>query len=295
VTIPKLAKRQLADYDRHRPGTLFEDDAMALTVAESYALQFEIARLREARGESVAGYKIGCISPVMQAQLGLDQPVFGQVFDTELHPCGVTLALADYDGLAIEGEFAVRVGEDVRGFASEFAVIELHNYVIRRPPLTAQELIANNAIHAGVVLPREQRRFLRGPAELLDESIAIFRNGENLGTATGRALPDGPLGSIARLVQHLERYEKSIYPSQIILTGVPPATLFGGGRKPVRSALPTFSRGHCTHLGEVLARWTLLAVLGLIVFARAAAVGNDAPLTAESRCSAPAQRNGRWR
>jgi 2-keto-4-pentenoate hydratase len=245
VTISQLAKRQLADYDRHKPGTLFEDQAIELTVAESYALQFEIAHLREARGESVAGYKIGCISPVMQAQLGLDQPVFGQVFDTELHPCGVTLALADYDGLAIEGEFAVRVGEDVRGFASEFAVIELHNYVIRRPPLTAQELIANNAIHAGVVLPREQRRFLRGPAELLDESIAIFRNGENLGTATGGALPDGPLGSIARLVQHLERYEKSIYPGQIILTGSP---------------LPLYSAERadrfevrCQHLAEVTA------------------------------------------
>jgi 2-keto-4-pentenoate hydratase len=241
----QLAKRQLADYDRHRPGTVFEGQAIELTVAESYALQFEIARLREARGERVAGYKIGCISPVMQAQLGLDQPVFGQVFDTELHPCGVTLALADYDGLAIEGEFAVRVGEDVRGFASEFAVIELHNYVIRRPPLTAQELIANNAIHAGVVLPREERRFLRGPAELLDESIAIFRNGENLGTATGRALPDGPLGSIARLVQHLERYEKSIYPSQIILTGspLPLYSAEGANRFEVR----------CQHLAEVTA------------------------------------------
>jgi hypothetical protein len=39
----------------------------------------------------------------------------------------------------------------------------------------------------------------------------------------------------------------------------------------------------------------LVALGGHILFARAAAVANDAPLTAESRCSAPAQRNGRWR
>jgi 2-keto-4-pentenoate hydratase len=245
VTIPELASRQLADYDRHRPGTAFEDRTIDLTVAESYTLQFEVARLREARGESVAGYKIGCISPVMQAQLGLDQPVFGHIFETELHHSGVTLESADYDGLAIEGEFAVRVSEDVRGFASEFAVIELHNYVIRRPPLTAQELIANNAIHAGVVLPGEERRLLRGPAELLDESIAVFRNGENLGTATGRALPDGPRGSVARLVQHLESYGKRICPGQVILTGSPlplyPAEC--GDRFAVR----------CEHLAEVTA------------------------------------------
>ncbi len=207
-----LATRQLADYDRHRPGTLFEDPSIKLTVEESYALQFEVARLREERGEVVAGYKIGCISPAVQAQLGLDQPVFGHVFESELHRSGAILDLADYDGLAIEGEFAVRIGDD-----SVFAVMELHNYVIRRAPLTAQELIANNAIHAGVVLPREEG----GPADLLDESIAVLRNGAILGTATSRALPDGPLASVARLVRHLERHGKALHPGQIVLTGSP--------------------------------------------------------------------------
>jgi 2-keto-4-pentenoate hydratase len=221
VNIAELAKQQLIDYDNHRPGSLFEQPRLKLSIADAYALQFEVARLREERGEAIAGYKIGCVSAVMQAQLGLDQPVFGHVFDSELHHSGVTLDSANYDGLAIEGEFAVRLGDDVRDFVSEFAVIELHNYVIRRPPLTAQELIANNAIHAGAVLPAAERRILPGPGELLHESIAVFRNGENLGTATGRALPDGPLGSVARLARHLEQYGKGIRPRQFVLTGSP--------------------------------------------------------------------------
>jgi 2-keto-4-pentenoate hydratase len=221
VNIAELAKQQLIDYDRHRPGSLFEDPRLKLSIASACALQFEVARLREQRGEAIAGYKIGCISAIIQAQLGLDQPVFGHVFDSGLHLSGVTLDSANYDGLAIEGEFAVRIGDDVRGFVSEFIVIELHNYVVRQPPLTAQELIANNAIHAGAVLPATERRVLRGPDELLHESIAVFRNGENLGTAAGRALPDGPLGSVARLARHLELYGKSIRPGQLVLTGSP--------------------------------------------------------------------------
>jgi 2-keto-4-pentenoate hydratase len=221
VTILDLAKRQLADYDRHQPGTLFEDPAIQLTVADSYFLQFEVARLREQRGEAVAGYKIGCISPVMQAQFGLDQPVFGHVFATELHRFGAILDPADYDSLAIEGEFAVRIGRGGPTPASAFAVIELHNYVIRRAPLTAQELIANNAFHAGVVLPREGGNVLPGPADLFDESIAVFRNGINLGTAAGRALPKGPVGSVARLVRHLAGHGKTLQPGQIVLTGSP--------------------------------------------------------------------------
>jgi hypothetical protein len=60
-----------------RPGTLFagfENDHAAMTIEDAYRLQMEVARLREQRGEPIAGYKIGCISPTMQAQLGLDRP-----------------------------------------------------------------------------------------------------------------------------------------------------------------------------------------------------------------------------
>lgn len=45
--IQALAKRQLADYDRHQPGTLFADGSATMTVEEAYALQNEVARLRQ--------------------------------------------------------------------------------------------------------------------------------------------------------------------------------------------------------------------------------------------------------
>ncbi len=220
-TLRELAKRQLRDYDSHRPGSVFEDPGFALTIPDAYALQFEVARLREARGERIAGFKIGCVSPTLQAQLGIREPVFGHIFSTELHRSGATLDPAHYDGLAVEGEFAVRVGRHARDFSTEFAVIELHNYVVRRPPLTAQELIGNNAIHAGVVLPPEERRVLEGPAGLLDEPISVVRNGRVLGTSTGGALPGGPLGSVRRLVGHLAHFGQALRPDQVVLTGSP--------------------------------------------------------------------------
>jgi 2-keto-4-pentenoate hydratase len=219
--ISDLAIQQLHDYDRHRPGSVFENPGIALTIRDAYALQFEVARLREARGERIAGFKIGCVSPTMQAQLGIQEPVFGHVFETELHRSGVTLEPADYDGLAIEGEFAVRVDEDLNAPSSGFAVIELHNYVVRNPPLTAQELIGNNAIHAGVVLPSKERRVLRSPVELFHEPITVLRNGQIAGTSTGGALPGGPLGSVARLVKHLAQFGKALHRNQIVLTGSP--------------------------------------------------------------------------
>ena len=44
---------------------------------QAYALQAEITRLREQRGEQVIGYKVGCTSKPIQVQLGVDEPIFG--------------------------------------------------------------------------------------------------------------------------------------------------------------------------------------------------------------------------
>jgi 2-keto-4-pentenoate hydratase len=242
MDIEQLAKRQLSDYDRHQPGGLFAGYSNPMTIDDAYALQMAVARLRVQRGEPVAGYKVGCISPVMQAQLGLDRPVFGLVFGTEIQSSGVVLYPDDFDGLAIEGEFAVRIARDIpdanwlrshpdEAISSGFAVIELHNYVFRNTPHNAQELIGNNAIHAGVVLPPSEPP-LSHPSALLDASIRVSRNGVTLGAADGRALPEGPFGSVVRLAKHLARFGQFLQRGQIVLTGSPlPLYSVAGGER----------------------------------------------------------------
>src|SRR6267378_300202 len=181
--LDQLAQRQLADYDAACPGLLFAEPEFDLTVPEAYELQFKVAGLRQLRGEPVAGYKVGCVSPAVQGQLGLNQPLFGHIFDTEVYRSDVSLDHNRFHQLAIEGEFAFRMAEDVpdagwltanakHAIEAAFAVIELHNFCCRAPAgKRAQELIANNGMHAGVVLPGEEGRFHSGD-ELLDEKIS---------------------------------------------------------------------------------------------------------------------------
>jgi 2-keto-4-pentenoate hydratase len=177
--IAAIARRQLTNYDTHQRGRLFEDDSFRLTVDEAYAVQMQTASMRAARGEAIAGYKIGCVSEAVRRQLNLDRAVFGHLFATELYRSGVALKLDGFEGLAIEGEFAVRLAEDIsdiasflehpeRSIASVLLVIELHNNVFRRPERTSQELIANNALHAGTILPAMEGN-LRSPSELMSE------------------------------------------------------------------------------------------------------------------------------
>jgi 2-keto-4-pentenoate hydratase len=65
VDLQELAQRMLADYDARTPGQLF-GEPLDLTTVHAYALQAEIARLREQRGEKVIGYKVGCTSPAVR-------------------------------------------------------------------------------------------------------------------------------------------------------------------------------------------------------------------------------------
>ena len=231
MDIENLAAVQVRDYDRHQPGRSFAEPEFSLSVEQAYELQFQVASLRMQRGEKPAGYKVGCTSRVMQEQLGLDRPVFGHIWQSELHPSGSVLHTTDFDGLAIEGEFAVRLASDVPSaqwlrqnpdvVAAAFVVIELHNYVFRgSADRRATELIANNAIHAGVVLPVEET-LLNSADALSSASIRVLRNGEVLGHATGRDLDGGPLASIVSLVEHLEKYGQKLNRGQLVLTGSP--------------------------------------------------------------------------
>jgi 2-keto-4-pentenoate hydratase len=215
----ELARRQLADYDAHQPGLFFRDAPYRLTIAQAYEVQRQVAALRATRGEAVAGYKIGCTSEAVQRQLGIERPVFGHLFATGLYRSGVALDVGEFCRLEVEGEFAVRIGADL-SIVSAFPVIELHNNVFRGAARTPQELIANNAIHAGVVLPATG---IASPdaAELVRGAISVFCNGELLGTASGAAIPGGPLESVVRVAEHLASFGAALEPGQIVLTGSP--------------------------------------------------------------------------
>jgi len=161
MNLEKLAERQLADFDARQPGMMFAE-GITLTVEEAYSLQSAIAQLRVQRGEKIIGYKVGCTSTTIQSQLGIDHCISGRLYDTESHSSGATIQRSHYDYLAIEGELAVELsrepqqGDFIKGqipacISRVFPVIELHHFVIRGERPSAGELIANNAIHGGVV------------------------------------------------------------------------------------------------------------------------------------------------
>jgi 2-keto-4-pentenoate hydratase len=157
--------------------------------------------------------------------------VFGHIFSSELFRTGARVDHQRFDRLAVEGEFALRLARDIpdagwlrenwkKAVSAVFPVIELHNYVFRAGKPTAQELIASNALHAGVVLP-VQEHGLDDWGDLLAEPITVSRNGEELGTSSGNGVPGGPVASLIELAEQLAEYEVSLKSGELILSGSP--------------------------------------------------------------------------
>ena len=126
---------------------------------------------REHRGERIIGFKVGCTSKPIQQQLGVQEPIFGRIFDTGRFHSGSRLSHASFANLAVEGELAVRLGNDLVGPAvsteacreaieAVFPVIELHHYVV--PEAWPRCAVADRQQrHArGICLRRRGRRLL---------------------------------------------------------------------------------------------------------------------------------------
>src|ERR1700758_2438359 len=78
--------------------------------AEGYRVQRAVHDLLLPQAGSLAGYKIGCTSKVMQQYLDIPHPCGSGVFARGVHESGVRLRAADYLRVGVECEIAVRLG-----------------------------------------------------------------------------------------------------------------------------------------------------------------------------------------
>src|SRR5512143_3140632 len=84
--IQKLAQRLDEAAQTHVPIPPLSESEGLTSVETAYAIQTHWTALRTARGEKVLGRKIGLTSQAIQQQLGVDQPDYGNLWDTTFYP-----------------------------------------------------------------------------------------------------------------------------------------------------------------------------------------------------------------
>jgi 2-keto-4-pentenoate hydratase len=151
-----------------------------------------------------------------------------QLIAGEIHDDGVVLREADFLDLAVEPEFVLRIARDLRGvdlpddvlreaIDGVAAGIELHHYRFHYGPPTSQELIAGNAIHAGVVVGPTWQPL--GDLDLDVEGIGIFVDGELVESGIGAEILGGPLRSLRWLVGRLTQRGRVLPAGSLVIPG----------------------------------------------------------------------------
>ena len=165
--IDLFSQKILEDYDANNPSTIFKDK-IKISNSDALMIQSTVTKLREKRGEEVIGFKIGCVLKETQKKMGFTQPAWGTLWKKELYQNGVVLNKKDYSNPAMEAEFGITLNRNIdpklvtpeyifKSIESIYPLIEIHNLVFHGEAPHGSELLANNAIHAGIVLGPENK------------------------------------------------------------------------------------------------------------------------------------------
>ena len=223
--IDLFAQKILEDYDAKNPGTIFKDK-IKISNADALIIQSSVSKLREKRGEEIIGYKIGCVLKETQRKMGFTQPACGYLWKSELYQSGVTLNKKDYTNPAMEAEFGIILNRDIKAELSSFdyilesiegiyPLIEIHNLIFYGNEPYGSELLANNAIHAGVVLGPETKL----PIDKIETNLKLIYDNEIIDTWVNKKWPHDMLSEIEWLVKELAKKRIYLKKGDLILTG----------------------------------------------------------------------------
>ena len=220
-----FAQKILEDYDAKNPGTLFKDK-IKISNADALILQSTVSKLREKRGEEIIGYKIGCVLKETQKKMGFTQPAWGTLWKSELHNNEASLNRKDYSNPAMEAEFGIILNRDIKlenisfeylldSIDSVYPLIEIHNLVFHGDAPHGAELLANNAIHAGVILGPKNN--LPNNNQVTD--LKLIYDKEIIDSWSDKKWPHDMLSEIIWLVNEQAKIDNVLKKNDLILTG----------------------------------------------------------------------------
>ncbi|MFC4540650.1 2-keto-4-pentenoate hydratase [Halosolutus amylolyticus] len=197
-----------------------------LTLADGYAIQRRVTDRRQPEEGPPIGYKVGCTSPGVQEELGIDEPIFGRV-PAETVRSGGPL---DVDGLIdprVEPEIAFVLGEDLDGTATPIdvlaatrmivPVIEVVDCRIDEWDVRAPEAVADNALAGRLVVgdcPTDPTEI-----DLAFEGVHVLKNGTLEATGIGADVLGTPVAAVRWLAGMLADRDAHLAEGDLVSTG----------------------------------------------------------------------------
>ena len=201
-----------------------------ISISDAYEVQDLVAQKRIGIGEEVAGFKVGCTSRAIRSQFGLNEPIYGRLFQPHIFQENVRLDWRNYVNCAIEPEMVIKIGSELTGIdlsdeklidAIEYVSpgIEIHNLKFWYSTPSLQELICSGGIHAGLVIGDEKvsPRIL----QFRDKVFYVYKDDKLITLAPASEIMGGPLNSLRWLVGNLTTKGKSLKSGSLVIPGSP--------------------------------------------------------------------------
>lgn len=197
-------------------------------VVGAYAIQAINTHHWIKAGRRVVGRKVGLTAKAVQAQLGVDQPDFGVLFDDMEIPHNGTLPVSRVLQPKAEAEIAMILGRDIdiadatpQQVASAVdhvvAAIEIVDSRIADWKITFADTVADNGSSAFFVLG-EERKPVR-ELDLYTCGMALEVNGALMSLGAGAACLGHPLNAATWLARTLASLGEPLRAGDILMTG----------------------------------------------------------------------------
>jgi 2-keto-4-pentenoate hydratase len=199
-----------------------------LDAADAYAIQRMNTERRLAGGRRVVGRKIGLTARAVQAQLGVDQPDFGVLFDDMSFGDAEPIPMQQLDQPKVEAEIAFVFGRDldmanpgqadvIRAVDHVLPAIEIVGSRIAGWDIRFVDTVADNASSGAFVLGGSPR--LLGDVDLRLCGMVMSRRGEPVSVGAGAACLGHPVNAVVWLARTMAALGQPLRAGDVVLSG----------------------------------------------------------------------------
>jgi 2-keto-4-pentenoate hydratase len=213
-----IAAEILATLGAGRQIAPFTSRPAGLTLDESYRVSAKLNALRERRGESRRGRKIGFTNRTIWTQYGVYAPIWGHVYDTTLHELASTpvLSLDRFAEPRIEPEIVFGLRAAPTPDMDEAALVSCLDWVAHGFEIVqsiypqwifaAPDTIACNGLHGALLIgprhaiaPRAEVGAKAWQEQLPRFDIDLFCNGAMIDRGNAANVMEGPVSALRYL------------------------------------------------------------------------------------------------
>ena len=203
-------------------------DAIGNDIETAYAIQKKLIQQRIADGERVVGKKIGLTSPAVQAQLGVDQPDYGVLFDTMDRSATRVIHMRELMQPKVEGELTFVLGADIldpevemealkKAIKEVRASIEIVGSRIDGWNIQISDTIADNASGSHFVIGADAKSLAE--VDTAAVKMVLSKNGEVASEGTGTACMGDPLNAALWLARTMAKNGQPLRRGEVLLSG----------------------------------------------------------------------------